>query len=193
MLTAEFFRRDPVTCARELVGCRLEWGRRAGIVVETEAYDAVGDEACHTWFRPGARQFVANHPAGTAYVYLNYGMHWMLNALVKGERDGFVLVRALEPLRGLEAMQQARGPVGLTGLCSGPGKLAKALGITGADHGRNLCSEARFAFHEETPREVAVSARIGITRAVDLPWRFFAAGNPHVSRAAGARKKAGRK
>mgnify|MGYP001193062736 FL=1 len=181
VLTRSFFRSDPVTCARALVGCRLQWGNRSGRVLETEAYDSEDDEACHTWFRPSARAFVAAHREGTAYVYFNYGMHWMLNVLVKGRRSGFVLIRALEPLTGVEEMQRARGRTDLRLLCSGPGKLAQALGVTGADHGRDLCACASHAFHPDETVEVIASPRVGISRAVDLPWRFFAAGNPHVS------------
>jgi DNA-3-methyladenine glycosylase len=152
------------------------------VVVETEAYDAAGDEACHTWFRPGARAFVQEYEAGSAYVYFNYGMHWMLNVLVKGKRDGFVLIRALEPLTGLTAMRKARGMEEVTRLCSGPGKLTLAIGVTGRHHGMELCGDAAFAFYErEKEVAVGVSPRIGITRAADLPWRFFLRGNPHVS------------
>lgn len=193
MLKRAFFRTDPVSCARALVGCRLRWGDRSGLVVETEAYDAEGDEACHTWFRPSAREFVAAHREGTAYVYFNYGMHWMFNVLVKGPRTGFVLIRALEPLTGVEAMQIARGKTDLRLLCSGPGKLAQALGITGTDHGRDLCTDRRFAFHAG-PGSAAIDAspRVGISRAVDLPWRFFAAESRHVSAHPKGWKKAGR-
>ncbi len=182
MIKRTFFQRAPVVCARELIGCRLQWGERSGIVVETEAYDAEGDEACHTWARPGAREFVARHAEGAAYVYFNYGMHWMLNVLVKGRRSGFVLIRALEPLTGIETMREARGRTELQALCSGPGKLARALGVTGADHGRDLCAEEDFSFHRRGPRlEIAESPRVGITKAVALPWRFFVVGSPHVS------------
>lgn len=177
-----FFKRDPITCARELIGCELRWGQRAGIIVETEAYDAEGDEASHTFFRPSARVFVAEHQPGDAYVYFNYGVHWMLNVLVKGSREGFVLFRALEPISGLEAMHLARGVESIHQLCSGPGKLAKALGVTGADHGRDLCRDKEYAFYP-APKELTVVAgpRIGISRAMELPWRFHAEGNLHVS------------
>lgn len=187
ILRHAFFRRDPLTCSRELVGCELHWGECRGLIVETEAYDAEGDEACHTFFRPSTRAFVAGHPAGTAYVYLNYGMHWMLNVLVKGNREGFVLIRALEPLAGQDLMQAARGMPDPRQWCSGPGKLARALGITGADHGRDLCIDERFAFHRPR-RKIAVEAtpRIGITKATELLWRFSVPGHPHVS---GSRKK----
>jgi len=192
MISRRFFQRDPVVCARELVGCRLHWGELSGVVVETEAYDGEGDAACHTWFRPGARAFVAEHGAGSAYVYLNYGMHWMLNVLVKGRREGFVLIRALEPLAGLEAMRRARGMEAVARLCSGPGKLTQALGVTGSHHGIDLCGDAALAFHRrKVTVDVGASPRIGISRAVDLPWRFFVRDNPNVS-GIRAKKKTGR-
>ncbi len=145
-----------------------------------------GDEASHTFFRPSARAFLEAHDAGTAYVYFNYGVHWMFNVQVTGRRNGFVLIRALEPLDGIDAMREARGVEAVSQLCSGPGKLAKALGITGADHGRDLCSDPAHAFHRAMKLDVVVGPRIGITRSVDLPWRFHAAENPHVS---GAKKR----
>jgi DNA-3-methyladenine glycosylase len=186
-----FFQRDPVTCARELVGCRLTCGALSGIVVETEAYDAEGDDACHTAFRPSARAFVSGYEAGAAYVYFSYGVHWMLNVLVKSERAGFVLIRALEPLEGIQEMKKARRVQDLRQLCSGPGKLTKALGISHRHHGRDMCSDTSFAFSPRSDdRLVNTSLRIGITRAMDLPWRFYAADNPHVSRT--TRGKAGR-
>lgn len=187
MIGKRFFARDPVTCARELVGCELWWGACRGVVVETEAYDAEGDAACHTVFRPGARAFVEAHPAGTAYVYLNYGVHWMLNVLVKGPRLGFVLIRALEPRAGLAVMRRARGRDEAVALCSGPGKLTQALGVDGRHHGVDLCADRRRAFYRTSEnRLVAESPRIGINRAVDLPWRFFCPDSPHVS---GAKKR----
>lgn len=189
-LTRKFFQRDPVICARELVGCRLRWGTRSGRVVETEAYATEGDAACHTAFRPRARVFVKDHPAGTAYVYLNYGMHWMLNVLVKGEREGFVLIRALEPLSGLAVMRRARGVERDTQLCSGPGKLAQALGVKGADHGADLCADPGFGFARAegagAAGAVVATRRIGIVRAVEHRWRFHLEGNRHVS---GSRKQ----
>jgi DNA-3-methyladenine glycosylase len=182
MISRCFFQKDPVDCARALVGCRLRWGACTGIVVETEAYDTEGDAACHTAFRPGARAFVRNHGEGTAYVYFAYGMHWMLNVLVKGCREGFVLIRAVEPLRGLRAMRVARGVTRDSQLCSGPGKLTQAMGVTGAHHGLDLCRDPGFGFQacgEAGP--VAASPRIGITRAAERPWRFHLVGNAHVS------------
>src|SRR5579884_4467702 len=108
IILARFFQRDPVTCARELIGAELVWGECSGIVVETEAYAALNDEAAHTFTRPSARSFIERNQAGAAYVYWNYGMHWMLNVLVKGEANGFVLIRALEPRRGVELMKKDR-------------------------------------------------------------------------------------
>ena len=147
MLDRAFFQRDPVTCARELIGCELVWKGCAGIIVETEAYAAVNDEACHTFARPSARAFVEKHDAGAAYVYFNYGMYWLLNVLVKGgSEDGFVLFRAIEPVRGVAAMTRRRLAHRRTKLahprmlCSGPGKLARALGVDGRDHGRDFCT-----------------------------------------------------
>ena len=86
MLDRSFFQSDPLTCARELIGCELVWNDCAGIVVETEAYFALGDEACHTFARPSARAFIAEHDAGAAYVYFNYGMHWQIGRASCRER-----------------------------------------------------------------------------------------------------------
>ncbi len=190
-LGQDFFARDPLTCAIELIGCDLVWGECRGRIVETEAYAAIGDEACHTFLRRGAQRFVDTHPAGTAYVYLNYGVHWLLNVLVKGhagpETDGFVLIRALEPLAGLEAMRGRRGPrIDDRHLCSGPGKLTQACGIPPTWHGRDLCADAAHGFHRRSAEPVPVVAdvRIGISRAAELPWRFLLAGSRCVSRPA---------
>ena len=187
LLHRSFFARDPVTCARELIGYELVWNQCSGIVVETEAYTATNDEACHTFFRRSAREFVAAHRAGDAYVYLNYGMYWLLNVLVKGgEEDGFVLLRALEPVHGIELMKQRRAPQRapdrLESLCSGPGKLTIALGIDGRDHGRDLCSGAHVGFRTSSAKvQVAAGPRIGITRAAELRWRFTKKGSAFVS------------
>ena len=193
MLDRAFFQRDPVTCARELIGCELVWKHGAGIVVETEAYAAIHDEACHTFARPSAREFVARHRAGAAYVYLNYGMYWLLNVLVKGgSEDGFVLLRALEPTRGVAAMTrrrlaQRKSPLAHPrALCSGPGKLAVALGVEGRDHGRDFCTGKTIGFHPpERAAEVVADVRIGISKAAHLPWRFLLRGSTAVSVPAG--------
>ena len=193
MIERAFFQRDPVTCARELIGCELVWKGCAGIVVETEAYAAVNDEACHTFARPSARAFVEKHRAGAAYVYFNYGMYWLLNVLVKGgSEDGFVLFRAIEPVRGAAAMTRRRLAHRQTKLahprmlCSGPGKLALALGVDGRDHGRDLCAAKTIGFRAPAePVEVVADVRVGISKAAHLPWRFLQRDSAFVSVPAG--------
>ncbi|MEO6847610.1 MAG: DNA-3-methyladenine glycosylase [Chthoniobacterales bacterium] len=183
LIERDFFRGDPLTCSREMIGCRLEWGSCSGVIVETEAYSEHGDEASHTFVRKSTRAFVKENDAGTAYVYLNYGMYWMFNVLVKGRENGFVLFRALEPLRGISLMQRRRKNKELRSLCSGPGKLAQALNITGKHHGMDLCADEHFGFYRSTQSvKVDTDIRIGISKAVDLPWRFLLADNIHVSR-----------
>jgi DNA-3-methyladenine glycosylase len=187
MLDPEFFARDPLTCAADLIGCELVWGRCSGLIVETEAYAALGDEACHTFMRRGARRFVEQHPPGTAYIYLNYGVHWLLNVLIKGgAADGFVLLRALEPARGIPLMRKRRGLEKIGQLCSGPGKLTQALAVPATFHGSSLCEDARRAIHarpaKNAPVEIEFTPRIGISRAADFPWRAIRKGSPFISR-----------
>lgn len=184
MIRRNFFRRDPLSCARELVGAELIWGKCAGIIVEVEAYAAVDDEAAHTFTRPSARTFIERNKPGTAYVYFNYGVHWMLNVLVKGDANGFVLIRALEPRRGIALMKKRRGVADLRKLCSGPGKLTRALDITGRHHGMDLCADPQYCFVSQPDRAVDLVAdrRIGITRSADLHWRFTLRGSAFVSR-----------
>ncbi len=157
IIRAPFFKRDPVICARELIGTSLHWGRCAGVVVETEAYLAQNDEACHTFLRPSARAFV--------------------------ERNGFVLIRALEPRQGITLMKRRRGVEELRRLCSGPGKLTQALDITDRHHQMDLCADPRRCFVHESgePVEVVTDKRIGITRSPHFPWRFTLRGSPFVS------------
>lgn len=188
-LEREFFRRDPLTCSRELIGCELVVGECAGIIVETEAYSAVGDEACHAFFRPSTREFMAMHEPGAAYVYFNYGMYWLLNVLVKGGKGGadagFALIRAVEPTRGLDLMRERRGRHALRELCSGPGKLTQAFGVTGADHGTDFCG-GRIALRPGLEHaEVETCLRVGITKSAHLPWRFLLKDSPFVSVATG--------
>ena len=185
MIGRAFFQRDPVACAHDLIGAGLIWGKCAGKIVETEAYFAEDDEACHTFSRPSARAFVARNRAGAAYIYFSYGAHWMLNVLVKGEADGFVLIRALEPTRGIELMKKRRGVEAENRLCSGPGKLTQALDITKCDHEIDLCKDPGRCFVPRTNERVDVVAdeRIGITRSAHHLWRFTLRGSPFVSRA----------
>lgn len=184
MLGASFFRRDPVTCARELIGTELSWGRCSGVIVEVEAYASRNDEASHTFVRPTARAFIERNSPGAAYVYFSYGVHWMLNVLVKGgDLNGFVLIRALEPRRGIALMQKRRKQKDLRKLCSGPGKLTSALDITERFHEMSLVTEPRRAFFRDPVAQFDVVAdkRIGITKSPDLPWRFTLRDSPFVS------------
>jgi len=179
MLEQTFFQRDPGTCARELLGAELRWDDCSGIVVETEAYAEHGDEACHTFSRKGARQFVEEHEAGAAYVYLNYGMYWLSNVLVKGEQgNGFVLIRALRPTVGLDKMCYRRKRERPEDLCSGPGKLSMALDIYGEHHGDSFVQSENRAFHQTQAENsiVIADARVGISKAVERKWRFLLAG-----------------
>lgn len=190
MLPKDFFERDPVTCARELIGMSLVHGACSGIIIETEAYTEKGDEACHLFTRPSAREFATQHPAGTAYVYLNYGIHWLTNVLCQDAKTGeagFVLLRALEPVEGIEEMKSRRGQEILHALCSGPGKLSQALGIGKEHHGRSLCDGDLFSLtaSKKVDYEIVADRRIGISKAQDLPWRFLAKGHPGVSVALG--------
>jgi DNA-3-methyladenine glycosylase len=179
-----FFQRDPLSCARKLIGMELIWGSCSGIVVEVEAYAAINDEAAHTFTRPSARSFIERNKAGAAYVYFNYGVHWMLNVLVKGKANGFVLIRALEPRCGVELMKKRRAVNDLHQLCSGPGKLTQALGITDRHHEMDLCADPRhcFVYNAEGTFDVVADKRIGISRSAHLPWRFTLRGSPFVSR-----------
>ncbi len=185
-LPCSFFERDPLVCARELIGTELVWGKCSGVIVETEAYLTLLDEACHTFTRPSTRAFVERNRPGAIYIYFNYGVHWMLNLLVKGgERSGLILIRALEPRRGLALMKERRGLDDVRRLCSGPGKLTQALEITDRHHEKSICAGPR---HCLLPREkevrVVADARIGISRSKDFPWRFTLAGSEFVSRRA---------
>jgi DNA-3-methyladenine glycosylase len=184
IVPASFFEREPLTCARELIGTELLWHECAGIVVETEAYLAENDEACHTFTRPSTRRFVEKNDPGSAYIYFNYGVHWMLNVLIKGgPRDGLILIRAIEPRRGLKLMKKRRGIDDLRRLCSGPGKLTQALDITSRHHEMSLCEDVRCCFRPRENENVKVTqdARIGISRSAEFPWRFTLLGSPFVS------------
>lgn len=183
-LPCSFFERDPLVCARELIGTQLVWGKCTGIIVETEAYLTLHDEACHTFTRPSTRAFVERNRPGAIYIYFNYGVHWMLNLLVKGgERSGLILIRALEPRRGLALMKERRGVEDIRRLCSGPGKLTQALDITSRHHEKSICDGPCHRLLPRTEKiSVVADARIGISRSKDFPWRFTLAGSQFVSR-----------
>ncbi|MEJ7893685.1 MAG: DNA-3-methyladenine glycosylase [Solirubrobacteraceae bacterium] len=178
-MNAGFFARPVVEVARDLVGCVVAHGPTAGVIVETEAYHE-SEPACHAYVGRTARTTVLFGTPGTAYVYRSYGIHALLNAVCEPEGVGAaVLIRALEPVSGLEEMRARRGR---DDLCNGPGKLTQALGVELAENATSLV-HGPVQIHEGDSRmPVVAGVRIGITKAAELPWRFCARGNPHVSR-----------
>lgn len=183
------FTQGPVPLARELIGCTLLVEGVGGVIVETEAYDG-DDEASHSFRGRTPRNAAMFGPPGHAYVYLSYGMHWCFNIVCREAGHGAaVLVRALEPTHGLESMRERRGLRDPRLLCSGPGKLAQALGMDRALDGLPLDAPP-FALlpprHASGgPPEVACGPRIGISKAMDRPWRFALAGSRFLSRRMG--------
>jgi DNA-3-methyladenine glycosylase len=182
-LERAFFDRSVHDVARDLVGCRLLFEGCGGTIVETESYDR-DDPACHAYVGLTARTEVIFGPPGHAYVYLSYGIHRLLNAVAEPEGDAAaVLIRALEPTAGLEGMRARRGDRPDTDLCSGPGKLTEALGIGLEQNGADLCAEPFLLLPPEAAApKVVTGPRVGITKAVERPWRFCAAGSRFVSR-----------
>jgi len=188
-----FYARPVVEVARELIGCVAWHAGCAGVIVETEAYHE-SEPACHAFVGLTARTATLFGPPGDAYVYRSYGIHALLNAVCEPEGVGAaVLIRALEPVRGVGRMEARRRLKRREDLCSGPGKLTQALGIELHHNGGNLAQgpvriAARQAGWEAV--DVVVDRRIGITKAVELPWRFCAAGSRYLSRPAGERLSA---
>ena len=166
--------------ARKLIGWTLTVGGVGGRIVETEAYHPA-DPASHSFSGPTPRNAVMFGPPGRVYVYRSYGIHWCLN-LVCGDGPGSaVLIRALEPLEGLDLMIARRGLDDPRRLCSGPGKLCQALAVTQAHNGLRIDAPP-FALEPGAGVEVVAGPRIGISKAVDTPWRFGEAGSPFLSR-----------
>ena len=191
VLKRSFYSRPTLKVTEELLGKvlvhRTREGMASGVIVETEAYIGEDDPACHASFGRTARNEPLFGPPGFAYVYLNYGIHYLVNAVT--EADGYpgaVLIRALQPLDGLELMQRRRAPDGRAidahDLCRGPGNLTKALGITIRDNRLDL-SESKLTIED---RGIAVGAiatgpRVGIRVAVERPWRYWVEGHRAVS------------
>jgi DNA-3-methyladenine glycosylase len=184
-LPPDFYDRPVVEVARDLIGCTVQFGAGAGVIVETEAYHE-SEPACHAFVGLTPRTRVLFGAPGQAYVYRSYGVHALLNAVCEPEGVGAAaLIRALEPLCGIEQMRLRRGTEHEQNLCSGPGKLTQALGIELGENDTSLNSgPVTIGAPEGDWREhpVVVGTRIGINRAIDLPWRFCAADNRHVSR-----------
>lgn len=188
-LPATFFAREAERVARELIGVvvlsELGGRRTMSRIVETEAYVGPHDPASHAWERRGrtARNQTMFGPPGTAYVYRSYGIHWCLNVVT--DRTGYpgaVLIRAVEPLEGLEVMRERRGGRERD-LTRGPGRLTQALGITGDQDGHPL-DRPPLTLHPATrpAQDVLTGPRIGISRATDWPLRFGEAGSRWLSR-----------
>jgi DNA-3-methyladenine glycosylase len=185
-LKPSFYDRPVLEVAPDLIGCVVTLGETAGVIVEAEAYHE-SEPACHAFHGLTPRTSTLFGPPGRAYVYRSYGVHAMLNAVCEPPGVGAaVLIRALEPIAGLDLMRLRRGGMERErNLCSGPGKLTQALGITldlnGSDLQRGpIVISARPAAWRNV--EVVCDRRIGITHAAELPWRFTAAGNRYVSR-----------
>jgi DNA-3-methyladenine glycosylase len=162
--------------ARDLVGCVVSHGGASGRIVETEAYHEE-EPACHAFVGLTARTRPLFGPPGFAYVYRSYGIHALLNAVTSREGEGAaVLIRALEPLSGLDAMRARRGLERAPDLCSGPGKLTQALGIELSENETSLTGDGPISIlpppADAPPVRIVAGERIGITRAVELPWRF---------------------
>jgi DNA-3-methyladenine glycosylase len=185
-LDIAFYDRPVVEVARDLVGCVVAHGDTAGVIVEAEAYH-YSEPACHAYVGLTPRTSTLFGAPGVAYVYRSYGIHACLNAVCEPAGVGAaVLIRALEPLSGIETMRARRGVARDDDLCSGPGKLTQALGIGLDRNGTSLLGDGPIRFEPppvgRSPFEVLAGPRVGITKATGLPWRFCAADSEHVSR-----------
>ena len=176
----ELFSSPSDVAARELIGWTLTVDGVGGRIVETEAYHP-SDPASHSFAGPTPRNAVMFGPPGRIYIYRSYGIHWCMN-LVCGDGPGSaVLIRALEPTEGLDLMAARRGTDDMRLLCSGPGKLCQALGVTHAHNGL-AADEPPFALEPGGAAEVVVGPRIGISKAMEVPWRFGERGSRFLSR-----------
>ncbi len=185
-MDAAFYDRPVVEVARDLVGCVLTHAGTSGVIVETEAYHD-SEPACHAFVGLTPRTRPLFGPPGVAYVYRSYGIHALVNAVCEPQGVGAaVLVRALEPLDGIELMRARRGAVPDAELCNGPGKLTQALGIELRENDTPLTGAGPIAIAARPAAwsdvEIVPGPRIGITKAVELPWRFCARDSLAVSR-----------
>ncbi|HEY7257214.1 MAG TPA: DNA-3-methyladenine glycosylase [Solirubrobacterales bacterium] len=183
-LGVEFFDRSVHAVARDLIGCRLFYEGRGGVIVETESYER-DDPACHAYVGLTERTEVLFGAPGRAYVYLSYGIHSLLNFVAEPDGEAAaVLIRAIEPTHGLAVMRERRGGRADVELCSGPGRLTEALGLGLDANGADLSTDPFLLLPRRPGWNGAIVSgpRIGITKAVDRPWRFCLAGNAHVSK-----------
>ena len=181
-LSRGFFKRSVHEVAPDLIGAVLLFNGVGGRIVELEAYDQT-DPAAHSFRGPTPRNAVMFGPPGYSYVYRSYGIHWCLNLVCEPAGSaGAVLIRALEPTEGLPAMRRRRGVKDERLLCSGPGRLCEALRITAAHNGLALDAPPFALFARSGMVEVVVGPRIGITKAVDKPWRYGEKGSRFLSK-----------
>ncbi|MEA2419843.1 MAG: DNA-3-methyladenine glycosylase [Thermoleophilaceae bacterium] len=181
-LGSRFYERSVHDVARDLIGCVVRHGETAGRIVETESYH-MDEPACHAYVGVTERTRTLFGPPGRAYVYFSYGVHSLLNAVCEAEGTGAaVLIRALEPVDGIDVMRARRGVERAQDLCSGPGKLTRALEIGLSLNGSSLVEGPIEVLEREAEPRIAVGERIGITKAAELPWRFCDADSAHVSR-----------
>ena len=186
-LPRDFYGRDPRVVAPELLNKVLVCGDRAGRIVEVEAYAGGEDPGSHAFRGPTARNATMFGRPGLLYVYLSYGIHWCANAVCGDEGAGVaVLFRALAPLAGVEEMRAARGVAKDRDLCSGPGRLCQALGLTRAHDGADLVTADRGPYIGDDgtppPAHPANTRRVGLTAGAEHPWRWHVPGDPNVSR-----------
>jgi DNA-3-methyladenine glycosylase len=178
-----FFDQSVHKVAPDLIGATLLVGGTGGVIVEVEAYHHT-DPAAHSYGGPTERNAVMFGPPGVAYVYQSYGIHWCLNFVCEAEGSASaVLIRAIEPRAGIAAMRRRRAVADERALCSGPGKLCQALGVTIKHNGLAL-DRAPFELRARRDKpEIVVGPRIGITKAVDEPWRYGLKGSRFLSKA----------
>ena len=182
ILRRSYFSRSVLEVAPDLIGGTLRFGRAGGIIVEVEAYHHT-EPAAHSYGGPTERNAVMFGPPGHAYVYRSYGIHWCFNVVCEPEGSASgVLIRAMQPTLGLSTMRRRRGVTDERLLCSGPGRLCAALGITRAHNGLAIDQTPFALYGRAEPVDILVGARIGLTQAVDLPWRFGLAGSRFLSR-----------
>lgn len=179
MNTVVFLDRDAAQVAPDLLGAKLLIAGVGGLIVETEAYHPT-DPASHSFRGPTPRNGSMFSGPGHIYVYRSYGIHWCVNLVCRGASA--VLIRALEPTDGLPLMRERRGLTDIQMLCSGPGKLCAALAITGERDGHMVTARPFSLIPPRGPMEAIVGPRIGITKAVEVPWRFGVKGSRFLSR-----------
>ena len=189
-VSQSFLSSSTLSLAQSLLGCCMhsfiDGVHTSGMIVETEAYHGDTDEACHCYYSRTPRNEVMFQRAGLLYVYKIYGIHHCINVVTEAIDTGAaVLIRALEPCNGIETMRERRGNKPDTALSNGPGKLAQALGITDSHNGEDLLTSKRLFlsnYQRKEPHPIVQTTRIGISKAQDLPWRFYIQGHPCVSK-----------